>query len=71
MCCLLMSIENVRNESPEVGDTSGVSEESAPVRITNGLWAYIFRHSIMTDIYECFFSTKVTVHLSGSDNMHL
>ena len=35
MCCLLMSTEDVCSESPEVGDTSGVNEESAPVRITN------------------------------------
>lgn len=35
MCCPLMSIEGVCNESPELGDTSGVNEESAPVPITN------------------------------------
>jgi hypothetical protein len=34
MCCLLMNIEGVCSESPEVGDTHGVNE-STPVSITH------------------------------------
>jgi hypothetical protein len=35
-----MSVEDICNESPEVGDTSGINEESAPVRITNDFGLY-------------------------------
>ena len=45
-----MSIEDVCNESPEVGDTSGVNEESAPMAITNDFGPVFLCFSIMTYI---------------------
>ena len=71
MCYLLLSTEIVCNESPEVGDTSGVNEESAPVPVTNDFGPVFLGIPLWLTFYECYFSTKVTVYLSGSNNMHL
>jgi hypothetical protein len=66
-----MSIEDVCNESPEVGDTSGINEESAPVWKTNDFGPVFLGVPLWLAFYKCFFSIKVTVYLSGSDNRHL
>jgi len=63
MCCLLISIEDVCNESPEVGDTGGVNEQSAPMWVTNDFGPVFLGVPLWLTFYECFFNIKVTIWL--------